>query len=124
MSKPDKAQIHVFSFALLVQIGNLESELEKRRLVERQLGEKNAELENMLAAKQAELEQQTTKLNETSSEELANMLSECETLRRDNVRIKAKIFALFADWSDIYFLEPAVAEGELTRLSHLKRRTS
>ena len=78
------------STVISFQIRNLQSEVEKRHLVEKQLNEKNGELETLLATAHEQIEQTKAKLNETCSDELAHLYSEVKTLQSDNVSIYFK----------------------------------
>ena len=78
------------STVIFFQIRNLQSEVEKKHLVEKQLNEKNGELETLLATAHEQIEQTKAKLNETCSDELAHLYSEVSTLQSDNVSIYFK----------------------------------
>ena len=78
------------SIVIFFQIRNLQSEVEKKHLVEKQLNEKNGELETLLATAHEQIEQTKAKLNETCSDELAHLYSEVSTLQSDNVSIYFK----------------------------------
>ena len=78
------------STVISFQIRNLQSEVEKKHLVEKQLNEKNGELETLLATAHEQIGQTKAKLNETCSDELAHLYSEVSTLQSDNVSIYFK----------------------------------
>ena len=84
---------------IFFQIRNLQSEVEKKHLVEKQLNEKNGELETLLATAHEQIEQTKAKLNETCSDELAHLYSEVSTLQSDNVSIYFKTqLTTCVDW--------------------------
>ena len=78
------------SSVISFQIRNLQGEIEKKLLVEKQLNEKNGKLEILLTTAHEQIEQTKAKLNETCSDELAHLYSEVSTLQSDNVSIYFK----------------------------------
>ena len=67
------------------QMSSMQVLLDKQQLTEQQLRDRNSSLEEMLADTHRQLVQQVGQLNETTSEELALLSIEVNTLKQEKV---------------------------------------
>ena len=74
-------------YCRFLKVSGLRSDCEKAQLSERQLRERNGELESMLEEAQERVRQKISMLNETTSEEIAGLHAEIGGLQNDKVSV-------------------------------------